>query len=127
MTTPTITLYAVRNQAGEWFRSKGRDGYGKSWTPYPDKAKLYTKIGQARGRVTFFATRWPEHGVPDIVEFAATAVRVVNETERVERVATKKAEQEAAREVRRRAAEVERAEQDKRAAEERLARLRGKQ
>lgn len=119
-----LTLYAVRNREGRWFRSKGYGGYGETWTTEIGKAKLYTKIGQARGRVTFFASKWPEYGTPDIVEFVATERSVLPEAERVQKVAAKKAEQEAARKVRQHAAEVERATRDKRDAEERLARLR---
>lgn len=122
--TTALTLYAVRNREGRWFRSKGYGGYGETWTPEIGKAKLYTKIGQARGRVTFFANKWPEFGTPDIVEFVATEQAVLPEAERVQRATAKKAEQEAARKVRQHAAEVERATRDKQDAEERLARLR---
>ena len=123
---PTVfTLYAVRNREGRWFRSKGARGYGETWTPDVDKAKLYTKIGQARGRVSFFANKWPEFGVPDVVEFTATEARVLPEAARVAKVTTKKAEREAARVVRQRQADVERAMRDKQDAEARLAKLCG--
>jgi hypothetical protein len=123
--TATITLYAVRNRDGKWFRSKGYGGYGETWVADIGKAKLYTKIGQARGRVSFFAGKWPEHGVPDIVEFTATMTAVLPEAGRVSEVAERKARQEAARAVRIKQAEVERATRDKQDAEARLARLRG--
>lgn len=123
---PTVfTLYAVRNREGRWFRSKGARGYGETWTPDVDKAKLYTKIGQARGRVSFFANKWPEFGVPDVVEFTATETRALPEADRVAKVTTKKAERDAARAVRQRQADVERAVRDKQDAEARLAKLRG--
>lgn len=122
----TLTLYAVRNREGKWFRSKGYGGYGDTWTSDIGKAKLYAKIGQARGRASFFATRWPEHDTPDIVEFTATETRVLPEGERVQWVAKKKAEREIAREIRAHADAVERATRDKRDAEERLAKLREK-
>jgi hypothetical protein len=122
----TITLYAVRNRDGKWFRSKGRGGYGDTWVADANKAKLYTKIGQARGRVTYFATTWPEYGTPDIVEFAATESLVLNEAARVEKASDKKAQAKAAREVAQHAAAMRRAEHDKREAETRLAKLRAK-
>ncbi len=119
--TATLTLYAVRNRDGKWFRSKGYGGYGDTWTPDLDKAKLYSKIAQARGRVTFFATGWPQHGTPDLVEFMAIESRVMPEAERVKAVSTKKAEREAARKVREKKAEVERAVRDLEDAERRIA------
>ena len=122
--TATLTLYAVRNREGKWFRAKGYGGYGDTWTPDIGKAKLYSKIAQARGRVTFFATSWPEHGTPDLVEFTATESRVMPEAERVKKVAASKAELAAAREVRQRKEEIALAVRDKEAAERRLAQLR---
>lgn len=121
----TLTLYAVRNREGRWFRSKGYGGYGDTWTADVSKAKTYTKIGQARGRVSFFASRWPEHGVPDLVEFTATETAVLPEAGRVSEVAEKKAKREAVRKVRETTAAIERAQRDKQDAEERLAKLRG--
>lgn len=121
----TLTLYAVRNREGRWFRSKGYGGYGDTWTADVSKAKTYTKIGQARGRVSFFASRWPEHGVPDLVEFTATETAVLPEAGRVAKVAEKKAVQEATRKVRETTTAIERATRDKLDAEERLAKLRG--
>jgi hypothetical protein len=123
--TAIITLYAVRDREGKWFRSKGYGGYGETWVADVGKAKLYTKIGQARGRVSFFASKWPEHGVPDIVEFTATMTAVLPEAGRVSEVAERKARQEAARAVRQKQAEIERATRDRQDAEARLARLRG--
>jgi hypothetical protein len=46
--TATLTLYAVRNREGKWFRAKGYGGYGDTWTPDIGKAKLYSKIARAR-------------------------------------------------------------------------------
>jgi len=127
MSIAVVTLYAVRNREGKWFRSKGYGGYGDTWVADVAKAKLYTKIGQARGRVSFFASKWPEHGVPDIVEFMATETQVLPEAGRVAEVSIRKAEQEARRAVRQKQAEIDRATRDKADAEARLARLRGKQ
>lgn len=88
---PTITLYAIRNSKGEWFRAKGRDGYGKkTWNEDLNIAKLYTKLSQARARVTFFANNYKDFPVPQLVEFQATQVRVVDETERVAKAKLKK-------------------------------------
>jgi hypothetical protein len=71
---PVIVRYAVRNQEGLWFRAKGRDGYGDSWTNDQSKARLYGQLGQARSRRTFFASRWPSYGAPDIVKLECDGV-----------------------------------------------------
>lgn len=65
-----MNLYVVRNQKGQYFRSKGRSGYGKSWVTELDKAKFYGTIGQARSRVTFFYKSNPELGCPQILQFS---------------------------------------------------------
>jgi hypothetical protein len=85
----SIVRYAVRNKEGRWFRAKGYHGYGDSWTDDPSKARLYGSIGQARSRRTFFATRWPEFGAPDIMKIECEPV-VVDDAEQLAK-ATKKA------------------------------------
>jgi hypothetical protein len=74
--------------------------------------------------VTYFATSWPEHGTPDLVEFTATESRVMPEAERVKKVAASKAERAAALVVKQREEEIALATRDKEAAERRLAQLR---
>lgn len=89
----TITRYAVRNREGLWFRAKGRSGYGDSWTADQSKARLYGQLGQARSRRTFFASRWPSYGAPDIVKLECEPV-VLDDAEQLKKatakVATKK-------------------------------------
>lgn len=68
-----MNLYAVRNRDGKYFRSIGygyAGGGGKNWVGSLENAKFYTKIGQAKGRVTFFAKNYPKFGVCDILEFS---------------------------------------------------------
>lgn len=91
--TATLTRYAVRNSEGKWFRSKGYGGYGETWTDNANKARLYGSIGQARSRRTFFATRWPEFGAPDIVKFECEPVVIDDSAQLVKakkKAATKK-------------------------------------
>ncbi len=67
-----MKLYAVRNKEGKFFKSIGYghgSSGGKSWVDGLDTAKLYTKVGQAKSRVTFFFKAYPQFGCPDIVEF----------------------------------------------------------
>lgn len=81
----TLMLYAIRNSKGEFFRAKGRDGYGKkSWVPDLIDAKLYSKVSQARARVTYFANNNPQKlPVPELVEFKAVEHRIIDERVRV--------------------------------------------
>jgi hypothetical protein len=83
-----IKMYAVRNSKGHWFRAKGRDGYNKkTWVAELEKAKFYTKIGQARARVTFFANNNPNNlPLLEIVEFTASVTGVIDEKERILKV-----------------------------------------
>lgn len=80
MSTVYLTMYAVRNQEGKFFRAKGYGGYGNTWVDDLKKAKIYPRIGQARSRVTFFANTYPQYGIPDLVELRVTemiAVRIL--------------------------------------------------
>jgi hypothetical protein len=86
----TIKLYAVRNHEGRWFRSKGFGGYGNSWVDEIQKAKVYTRIGQARSRVTYFANAHNDIPAPQLVELAVTQVSLVDESERIEKVKERK-------------------------------------
>lgn len=82
-------FYIVRNQEGKFFRAKGFNGYGDTWTADPTLAKVYQKIGQARSRVTFFANNYPEYGVPEILEMTAHSAVVLDETKRVKKALQK--------------------------------------
>lgn len=87
-----LTVYAVRNAKGEWMRSTGMGG-GKHWVTNVCDAKLYTKLSQARGRVTFWANAYPATPHPQIVAFTMllTDAKVLEETDRVAQAKMKKA------------------------------------
>jgi len=91
---PELRLYAVRNSDGKWFRSRGYGGYGDTWVEPLEKAKIYTKLGQARARVTFFANNYPEFPAPEIVELVVKQSRVLRESERLADVKLKKRSQQ---------------------------------
>jgi hypothetical protein len=80
-----LELYAVRNKDGHWFRAKGFSGHGESWVKEIRGAKIYTNIGQARSRVTFFAKNYPTYGVPSIVKLKIGGMEVIDETDRFEK------------------------------------------
>jgi hypothetical protein len=79
----TLTIYAVRNREGRYFRAKGYGGGGDSWVDGLETARLYVKLGPARSVVSWFAKHHPTFGVPLIVEFTATETGTVDESERV--------------------------------------------
>jgi hypothetical protein len=88
MQTPSLTLYAVRNASGLWFRSWGsRD---TNWVASPAEAKLYAKLPQARARVTFFASRYPKAPLLEIIALTLTASEVLPEGQRVAKVIERK-------------------------------------
>ena len=121
-----LRLYAVRNQEGQWFRAKGYGGYGKTWVDDIMRAKLYTHIGQARSRVTYFATEWPEYGIPNIVEFTVTESRVLDEQDRVGKAQERKQITEAKREGQDRKRRLESAKRDYERAMQLIAELQSK-
>jgi len=90
-----VKVYAVQNREGKFFRRKGYGGGGESWTDDPKKARIYTKSGPARSIVTFYANAYPDYGIPSIVEMACGQVTVIDETQRVQKEAQRKADREA--------------------------------
>jgi hypothetical protein len=102
-------IYAVRNKEGKWFRSKGYRGIGNSWVNSLGKAKIYGNITPARRIVTFFATKYPEYGVPDIILLKVIEGEVIDETARVEEAKRKKKEKIEKAELRKRKREFKKA------------------
>jgi hypothetical protein len=85
-TPESLELYAVKNQSGKYFRAKGYEGSGNSWVNDIDEAKLYTKILSARRQVTFWASKYPQYGIPVIVVLTATVTDILKEDERVQKL-----------------------------------------
>ncbi len=63
----TLDLYAVRSKDGKWYCSRGYGGGGSKWVDDINDAKLYSRIGQAKSQVTYWAKHYPEYGVPTLV------------------------------------------------------------
>lgn len=85
----TLELFIVKSKDGKYFRSKGYNGYGDSWVDSISKAKIYSKIGSARSQVTFWASHYPEYGIPDIVLLTISESKILNEEERVKKAIRK--------------------------------------
>lgn len=89
-----IEFFAVRNQDGKFFHGVGMSGAGKTWVDDITKAKIYPKIGQARARVTWFKTHYPEYATADIIKIIADRAEILNESERVQKTIKSKEEKE---------------------------------
>lgn len=95
-----LILYAVQNEKGQYFRTKGFNGGGNTWVDDINKAKIYPKIGGARGTITWFANNYPEYPTLKLLKLTVSNVEVLDETERVNKAKAKKVREEAEREKR---------------------------
>lgn len=121
-----LLLYAVRNHEGKWFRSVGYGGGGRTWVDELKGAKIYAKIGQARGRVTFFANSRKELPIPELVELSVTGARILNEDDRVKASMNKKKLAAQSRKVHENLRKIAEAERQKASAEAEIRRLKGR-
>jgi hypothetical protein len=68
-----MKIFIIRNKEGKYLRSKGFDGRSPikptNWVDKIEDAKIYTKIGTAKGRITFFFNNYPKFGCPLLLEF----------------------------------------------------------
>lgn len=122
-----LILYVVRNSDGQYFRAKGYGGYGNTWVSDINKAKIYGKIGGARGTITWFSNSYPEYPVPQLVKLNVTGMEVIDETERVRKVKEKKIVAEVAKKKRRAEIDLKNAERDFEEAKSKLESLKKKQ
>ena len=81
-----LEIFVVRNKEGKYFRAKGYGGYGQTWVTDIKSARLYSKLGAARSIVTFFASKYSEYGVPEILRLTVTGMTVVDDKDRVTKV-----------------------------------------
>ena len=86
---PLLTFYAVKNSEGQFFRAKGYDGHGLTWVDSLSKARIYSKRGAARSQATYFASHYPQYGIPNLVALHVTREEVINEDERVKKSVNK--------------------------------------
>jgi len=85
-----LDFYVVRNKEGKYLRAKGLKGYGDSWVSDLKRAKVYTKKGGASGQITYWATHYPDYGVPELIPLIATLGEPIDQTERINKVKPKK-------------------------------------
>jgi hypothetical protein len=79
----SLEFYVVRSKDGKYLRSKGYGGYGQSWVEELKKAKVYTKKGPACAQVTWWATNYPDYGIPDLVPITGTLGEPIPQEKRV--------------------------------------------
>ena len=121
-----LKLYVIKNKEGKYFRAKGRDGSGDSWVADPVNARIYSKIGPARGVVSWFAKTFPSFGVPEIHELNITSTTLLDETSRVKKALEQKIRKEELRNKRQLEYKIKLAEKELKQATERLKSLKDK-
>ena len=86
--SPLATFYAVRSN-GKYYRTYSRASAAAGWIDKLEDARLWTKQGQAQGKITALSRiakthKGPGHApIPELVEFIVTEIRVVDQTDRV--------------------------------------------
>lgn len=113
-----MTVFTIRLD-GKFYRTNNR-GYRAGWVDRLQDAKLWTKPGPAKAKVTVLAG---EGDVPELVELVVTEFRVINQDQRVAAARAKKEREEAAQEAQCRQQDLERARTELRRAEERVRQL----
>lgn len=99
-----LDFYAVRSKSGQWLKNKThRYGYGystdRSWTDNIAEAKIYARPGPAKSQVTFWATNYPDFGVPDLVRIVVGRCEFLDQEERVKKFSIDKEKRESKKEV----------------------------
>lgn len=107
-----ITLFAVRNEKGEWYRRKGYGGYGKCWVEKFSQARVYNRIGPARALISWWSNNYKDYPTPQLVQFQVSSIKVLDETARVEKQKLNKQKAEQRKEIRDKQYRLERAQID---------------
>ena len=90
-----MKLYTLINHEGKYYRSIGYGGSGGNWVDTLEKAKFYPKIGQAKGRVTFFYNYDKKFPCPQILEFDLSNPVVIDAVEETKKRILKAEERDA--------------------------------
>lgn len=118
-----LKFYAVQNSEGNYFHRKGYSGYGNTWTSNPAAARIYTKIGQARSIVTFFANHYKDYPAPHLVEIIPGNINFLDETARVAKAVENKNKKIAKRALRQKEYRLNLAKKDLLKAQEEIAKF----
>jgi len=93
-----IELYVIRNSAGQWFRAKGLNGSGNTWVDSLKDARIYTRIGPARGTVTFFSNN-PKYPDPELIRLDVRDLLIINDSVHTKKAKTVKARKDLKRQM----------------------------
>jgi hypothetical protein len=85
-----LEFYLVRNKEGKYLRSRGYHGYGECWVAELKYAKVYTRKGTALSQITYWASTFPDYGVPELIPLTATPGEPIPQEERVLKSQAKK-------------------------------------
>lgn len=109
MRTLTVNLkfYAILSQDGKWFRARGMNGTGSSWTDDIKNAKVYSKPGPARGIISWWHDNYPTFGIPQLVELPISEANVIDESERVQKTSAQRKQKEHKRVIEQKKREIE--------------------
>jgi hypothetical protein len=80
----SLEVYLVQSQDGKYLRSKGL------WVNDAKDAKVFLKLSQARTQVTWWATQYPQYGIPNLIILRIDEGEVKDETPRVLKSIAKK-------------------------------------
>jgi hypothetical protein len=119
-----VAFYVVQNSEGKYFRRKGYGGSGNSWVEEIEKARVWVTLAGARTVVGFFASRYPEYPVPQIIKLVVTQSIVIDETERIKTLQLKKKQKQEKAEILEAKRRFEQAEKDLKAAQTRYEKAR---
>lgn len=102
MSNKLLTIYAIQNFEGKYFKSRGLNTYNRTrWVNELKNAKIYLKIGNARKVCTYYANTFPEHGIPSLVELNISEIKIINETDRINKAIALKTEKDRENEIHR--------------------------
>jgi len=90
-----LSVYAVRNKEGKFFKSKGSYDIYVNWVDDINKAKIFIKTGGARTLMTWFAEKHGIDNLPELLKLSVTGIEVMDEASRIEKTIKKKSESQA--------------------------------
>jgi len=70
-------LYAIVNKEGKYFRKIGHCSYEPHWIDRIEDARLYGRKSSAKTQITYWANKFPEHGVPSMVIIDANVKKII--------------------------------------------------
>lgn len=104
-----LTMYAVINSQGQYFKSHNINTIGVvgTWVNDINNARVYTRTGGARTVITYFANNYPNVSLPKLLKLTLSNVEVIDETDRIQKALDKKAKAKLIRDISREKRRIE--------------------